>query len=249
MYWCRGLLVLSLFVFSSVLTGCGYHKTISKESLSDGSRGGDLSNQGAKDIFGQIQAGDLKAVKDKIESGEDLNAVNSKGQTLVMYAFLWAKKDVLFYLLESGADLDLRDSEGKNLEDYGADNEELYEQVLAFLQKDQIQKDFFEMVLLANPDRVKELLDLGADPNMRYEEDEATPLIRSVQLADRKDRKTYRKFQMIIRHLLQQDNSKKPVYGTEINLRDSNGNTALFYAQEKNDRGLVRALKAAKAEL
>ena len=43
--------------------------------------------------------------------------------------------------------------------------------------------------------------------------------------------------------------SKKPVYGTEINLRDSNGNTALFYAQEKNDRGLVRALKAAKAEL
>lgn len=65
-------------------------------------------------------AGDLEAVKEFIEAGEDINQVNSDGATALSLAAQNGYQDVVTYLLENGANYQHKDNKGWNALMYAA---------------------------------------------------------------------------------------------------------------------------------
>lgn len=88
-------------------------------SVSLASNANCISNQKTLNIFYKspaslsvaISKGDIEMVKKFIEEGTNVNK-KSNGMTLLMYAARYNKVEIIEYLLQKGADRDIKDSQG-----------------------------------------------------------------------------------------------------------------------------------------
>ena len=65
-----------------------------------------------KTLFETISEGDLQATKSLIEKGEDVNAINQKGETPLILAVLKRKEKIMSLLLEKKANPNQTTKEG-----------------------------------------------------------------------------------------------------------------------------------------
>ncbi len=237
-------IIVALLLINFGLSSCGYHRTVSKETSADGSfEGGDKPKTSAeKNLFELVESGDIESLRLRIARGSDLALTNEKGQSLIMWAVIWNQKEIIELLLQEGVNLEIRDKDGRTVLEYRDVSEELVVFIEAWQMREELQTEFKEALEIADFKRVSELLELGVSPSVRYEEG-ATALILVLKIADPKDRGSYRNFRRVIQALLKLDTSRKPVYEVDLNAQDDFGKSALDWAKEKGDRGLVKNLE------
>lgn len=88
-------------------------------AVSFASNTNDIGNQNKQNIFSEspaalaiaISKGELQTVKQMIESGTKVNK-KLNGLTPLMYAARYNKVEIIVYLLQKGADRDIKDSQG-----------------------------------------------------------------------------------------------------------------------------------------
>lgn len=238
-----------ILVISILVNSCGYHRIVSSETaIEDRSDLGDKPRSAAeKSLFELIESGDVQNLKTRIEGGESFDQVNSEGQSLLMWAIVWNQKNVIEFLLNTGVDVDHRDNQGKTVFDYREIGGELVDFIEAWQMRGELQKEFKLALISAKYKTVSELLELGVDPGVRYEEG-ATALILVIKIADPSDRGAYRNFRRVIQALLKLDTHREPVYNVDLNAKDDFGKSALDWAKEKRDRSLVKNLEMIGAE-
>ncbi len=86
-----------------------------------------VGNYGNSPLCNAILKGDMATVKKFIEYGADVNEM-SNGLTPLMFAARYNKIDILRYLMEKGADKDIKDERGNNALKY-AENSKSVEAV------------------------------------------------------------------------------------------------------------------------
>ncbi len=237
-------MIVALLLIGFALSSCGYHRTVSKETSADSSfDGGDKPKTSAeKNLFELIESGDIENLRLRIAQGSDLALTNEKGQSLIMWAVVWNQKEIIELLLQEGINLEVRDQDGRTIFEYRDISEQLVVFIEAWQMREELQAEFKEALVIADFKRVSELLELGVSPSVRYEGG-ATALILVLKIADPKDRGSYRNFRRVIQALLKLDTNRKPVYEVDLNAKDDFGKSALDWAKEKGDRGLVRNLE------
>ena len=68
-----------------------------------------MENFGIYVALNSVQDGNMKNVKEFIESGGNINEYTSSGATLIIYTIIYNKLDILQYLVEKGATVDSSD--------------------------------------------------------------------------------------------------------------------------------------------
>jgi hypothetical protein len=63
-------------------------------------------------LFRAVETSDLESIRDYLDGGGDLEALNGDGRTMLGVAASWARTDVIPLLLERGAQLEVRDKRG-----------------------------------------------------------------------------------------------------------------------------------------
>jgi ankyrin repeat protein len=128
-------------------------------------------------VYDYAIIGYLKDVQKSVEAGFDINKRDSSMKSLLMYACREGKAgqfEVIKYLIGKGADLNLRDADGRNVLYYThySKNKEM----ALFLIKSGAKIDFLDnknntLLLDAissnNIDEVKWYLEIGANPNFK----------------------------------------------------------------------------------
>lgn len=90
------------------------------------------SNYGNSPLCAAILKGDLATVKKFVEYGADVNEM-SNGLTPLMFAARYNKIEILKYLLEKGADKDLKDERGNTALKYAENSKSV--EALEFLKQ------------------------------------------------------------------------------------------------------------------
>ncbi|MCL2144046.1 MAG: ankyrin repeat domain-containing protein [Endomicrobia bacterium] len=76
-----------------------------------------------------------KVIQALIDYGADVNAKNIEGITPLMYAAKYSSEEVIKILLKAGADMDIKDKNGKKADDYVWDNLKIYQKDLRRFKK------------------------------------------------------------------------------------------------------------------
>lgn len=148
------------------------------------------------------EKGDLKKIKLLLEYGEDINIINSYGRTPLMISVQNKDEKVVKLLLKYKPDL------------------EQYERGTGYTA-------IYYAVIIKHPKILHMLLEHGANPNIRYDDNQHTPpLIVAIQLSNLK----------IIKLLL------NPKYKVDLYAADGEGNTALGYSIIYNEIMIVKLL-------
>lgn len=181
--------------------------------------------------------GDLDAVRDGLDRGQDVNAQSAKGMTALMCSAWQADHvDVARLLLDRGADLKLRQpSSGWTALTFAAVNGK--ERCLAlFFERgatlDEGAGDWKALMFAVqyrSREAVRMLLARGADANCR-DEDQRTPLMRAARNSDVE----------LVPVLL--------AAGADVHLVDEDGMSALHHACTKANVANVKVLLAAGAD-
>ncbi len=95
------------------LTLVAFTATAGATTLSEVNTSNVVLNYGNSPLCNAILKGDIATVKKFIEYGADVNEM-SNGLTPLMFAARYNKIDILKYLMEKGADKDIRDERGNN---------------------------------------------------------------------------------------------------------------------------------------
>lgn len=66
--------------------------------------------------------GDMKSVSENLASGTDVNAIDNRGGTALMYAVMNGRLEMVRVLLENGANPNLKTKKGFNATDFAAQN-------------------------------------------------------------------------------------------------------------------------------
>jgi uncharacterized protein len=112
------ILGLALVAFTNV-AGASTVSSVTTSSV--------VLNYGNSPLCNAILKGDMATVKKFIEYGADVNEM-SNGLTPLMFAARYNKIDILKYLMEKGADKDIKDDRGNNALKY-AENSKSVEAV------------------------------------------------------------------------------------------------------------------------
>ena len=142
------------------------------------------NKEGTPALILAIQNGKDDIIKLLVENGADVNAVNEKGMSTLMLATeRGCKKDTLECIIDHGADLTMKDNEGKTIADYAGSNylagvKELLEKKYAAALKagKPLNEATQELVALIvdgglTPELLKEKIKEGADVNAKIKID------------------------------------------------------------------------------
>lgn len=103
----------------SLLILAVYHHQLATASwlLHKGADPNLTDNHGRTALMGAAFKGDIEAVKVLIEDHRtNINLQNHAGQTAAMYASLFGQQEILEYLVQQGADLNIKDNRGNTVE-------------------------------------------------------------------------------------------------------------------------------------
>ncbi len=122
-----------------------------------------------KKFFSAVSKGDMVAVKEMLSWGVDINKPDSYGTTPLMAASFKGYETLVRYLIDSGADMELRDQNGLTAIDYAVKNEK-YE--VAALIKKSIENEkkvprIFNAVAKGDYNRLKRFIEMGFDVNSK----------------------------------------------------------------------------------
>lgn len=199
------------------------------------------------EIVGPNRGGPLITPADKlgllnllVEFGALVNAVNDTGQTVLMQAIRSGDESLVSRLLELGAKVDLYDNEKEGPLHYAAlqGSEPILDLILAENPDLDCRNRFGASPLylaVKFPNLLQKLLEKGANPNLPLYDD-FTPLMRATDLKSRESAK------LLLEH------------GAEVNAaigpgEESVGWTAVAYAADLDDEGLLQLLVDAGANL
>ena len=122
-----------------------------------------------KELLKACCNGNLKKVKQLLEEGADVNVKDEKGRTALMFASWYSHKEVVKQLLEKGADVDAEDIYGKTALMYAS--EKGHKEIVELLKSYEAIRDIAEKLLnacvIGDLEKVKQLLEKGADVNAR----------------------------------------------------------------------------------
>ena len=190
--------------------------------------------RGSPDIVRSLLAKDVQ-----------INAQNKKGTTALMVAAYIGTEDVVALLLEKGADVTLKDNEGLTALDYSVNSGQIKIAKTLFGRSPGSKNEYKSEVELSAAvtnsallsavtssklEEVKALLAAGANIETRSRGND-TPLMLAVQFSYGRDEVT--------NYLIEK--------GADLNAADTNGNTALMLAINRNNGEAVKQLLAHKA--
>ena len=213
-------------------------------------RGADVSasdEQGDTALVKAVKAfrGSTDIVQSLLVKGVPINAQNKKGTTALMIAAANGTENVVTILLEKGADLNLKDSEDSTALDYAVRDGQIKIARTLFSKSASSKSDYkseaellgavnnaalLSAVTRSNLADVKTLLAGGANIETRSRGND-TPLMLAVQFSYGRDEVT--------NYLIEK--------GADLNAVDTNGNTALMLAINRNNGEAVKQLLAHKA--
>ena len=138
-----------------------------------------------KRFLNAVVSGDIDIVKEMMETGIDINAVDSKGVTPLMAAAFTGRESLVDYFIEEGADLTKQSFEGLTAMDYAVQNER-YE--IAGLIKRSIENEkknprIFNVIQKGSVLHLNRFIELGFDVNVANENGD-TPLMEAIKKAD-----------------------------------------------------------------
>lgn len=173
----------------------------------------------------EIQSGDVGAVENRLATGTDVNLRLARGRTPIMVAALWGKVEIAKLFLQRGANLTLLDIDGKDVWSYAEGNAEFIRLLPSRVSLEK-RLELFEFVKTGNYRALKSELDGGVDPNLR-DESGRTLLIAGVYARQRAVVSTLARYP-----------------GVDLNLRDSDGNSARSVAEALGEQQILRELIA-----
>ena len=181
-------------------------------------------------IAGLVQTGDLKGLKEALEKGVSPNTLSPLGNSLMMEAVIWKKREILLFLLKAGADVKAKGNAGIVAYACMANDFEMVKALVdAGAALDQRsgsgswESAMVEAVKAGNLNILEYLLNHGADPN-----DKSGFGTAALHMAAAEGN-----VQMLSLLL-----SK----GAEINIRDNYGQTPLMYACREGEAEAVEFL-------
>jgi len=192
-----------------------------------------------------------------IEHGADLNAKNLMGYTPLMKAVFRSNVPAIRFLVAHGTVIDLKDHTNRSALDYAIKTASA--EVVALLKdalaqparpKKTIKQELIEAIWARDMDRLKTLLEQGADPNTVDESYyNSTPLLHSISFSDIEIAKLFLDYKADINRRSAQDytplmlaasNDNLPLvklfldHGANPNLKNADGNTAFMIAAKHN---------------
>ncbi len=235
--------LLFYFLLTLLIVHCGSHKSENygfisnsdvNEVVQDKSDGGKIKTL--------MDKNDLLAFKKLITSKNiDEPLPETNGATPLIYASLKNLAPFAFFLLNQGANVDIKDNEGQTAAEKA--REIWGEGRIIMLLDPQLQEqgriDFFTAVSRKRVPTIEKLLNDGVDPNFIDEDSGETPLTRSISLV---------KGNHITRFLATWKDETLGISGTDINLPNREGKTPLTVARENNNQEAIDLLKSLNAE-
>ena len=78
--------------------------------------------------------GNIEELKKQVIKGEDINSLNESGMTPLMVAAKNGKKELVLFLLESGANIEIKDNDNKTAYLYAkeSNHDELFVKILSY---------------------------------------------------------------------------------------------------------------------
>ena len=160
----------------------------------------------------------IEMVEAAIEDGVDVNGIGSNGETALHYAAYYGKTDMVRLLIESGANVNIRDIDEHNGLSSGSTP-------LALAARETFSENSSEVV--------DALLTAGADPNIQ-DDDGNTPLINAVR--------SHSEYFSTLEHV-----AKLVEAGADLEIKNVKGDTALMCALGGDHDELVKLLRDAGA--
>ena len=206
----------------------------------------------ASGLYDAAANNDVEAVRDLVDSGVDVNAKGTGGESILTNAVIRAGPEVVQILVDAGADVNAKDNFGnpvffEAVSPYGWGPEA--KQILQILvdaganvnvKDDDGRPVLVEAIrpgniLTDHPEIVRVLVDGGADVNI---DQNGTPIIFRALLGSYE---VYDGAHDIMRMLADA--------GADVNVRDDRGNPLLFEAVQQGDLEIVRILVEAGADV
>lgn len=94
--------------------------------------------QSPTDLIMAVRTGELAEVMRRLEAGDDVNMLSKAGQTPLMEAAAYGYEDMVRYLADKGADLELRNGQGRTALEIAEEN--YRKSIVAFLERERSLK-------------------------------------------------------------------------------------------------------------
>ncbi|WP_264705646.1 ankyrin repeat domain-containing protein [Wolbachia endosymbiont (group A) of Gymnosoma rotundatum] len=164
----NGMTVMHSAAYGGNLDIVKYFVADAKNSLEIKDNGGRVS------LHYAAYNGKLDVVKYFVDEGEvDVNLKDSDGQTALHMASGGGHLDVVGYLTSKGADIKAKDKDGKTPLDIAIDRK--HDSIVKYLKQAQLNEQLLAAVQDSDFSKVKDLINLGADVNIK-DKDGKTPL-------------------------------------------------------------------------
>ena len=164
---------------------------------------------------------DREAVNELLKAGVDVNAKNHHGNTALIFAAMQSTPEVVRLLCEHGAEIGIKNNDGKKARDYAKENPRLKNDAgILHLLADEGDLEEQESEVKALPERKK----------------------KGAALSDGE-------FLRLCRHGKEQNIIKAINNGANVNASDNNRTTALMYVSMRSVSGALRALLEHGAEV
>jgi ankyrin repeat protein len=225
----KNRLSIFLLIFG-IVTACGQHESRDLFAESDALADSTQRLSEVESLQLEIQRGDEGAVLQRIDNGLSVNYRLNEGRTLLMEAARWGRLNLVRELLQRGADVTLKDSQGLGARDFAQN----YPEILRLLPLElSIEKlaELFHLARTGEWRKLKTELDQGVDVNLVEPATGDTLLISAARVGARG----------VIGMLIRYPNC-------DLNRRALDGRTARGAAQAAGHAAVVRDLQARGAQ-
>lgn len=176
----RFQLLSSFFIF--YLIGCGSHESVRLPGVIAKTGGTVMEDSSPAGVMSRaISSNNLPQVKEMVESGFALETPLPRGNSPLLEAVEWNRRQITEYLMEKGADPLFKNPEGKNAFDLAA-NKPNVEQVLRPELRAEWEGELFAAIQADDFNKAKTALELKyVDPNILDATSGETPLTFSIR--------------------------------------------------------------------
>ncbi|MCB0368844.1 MAG: ankyrin repeat domain-containing protein [Bdellovibrionales bacterium] len=216
------------FSFLIFMISCSYHQAEYKTFDQNDKKSKEVKivKNNSEKIAEYIQNENTEKLKELfLDKMFDVNTILNTGRTPLMEAILWKKTKIVKWLLDLGADPEIKDQQGQNSYDYASDNKE----ILVILKPEileQLREKLYQIILENDRFVLKDMFEEGLDFNFRFSTGE-TPLILAIK----------QKSEGLIRVFLQ------PGSTVDVHLVDDKNKSPLDWAEELNLGRIIMLLK------
>ena len=180
----------------------------------------DLKEDGLTALHLAALEGHLEVMKRLLEAGQDVNQRGRSERTPLMWAANYDRADCVEYLLQNGAQLDLKDKRGNTALHLAADAGQnrgyqslSYNRCVEYLIQNDAVMDVCTAANIGDSEKLRRLIEAGQDVNQRDGTwEKRTPLMWAAKMG-RTD---------CVKYLIQN--------GAQLDLKDDDGDTALHLA-------------------